>query len=162
MSKRNDVGYMRPPTEHRFPTGVSGNPSGRRRKHRPPEDEGEGNFVWRTVISELKRKVPVVEGGKRKRVTLLQLLIRRHVQDSINGDATSRVALIKVVAQGARELPHGPDNKQTIVVINGLPDDDHYVSEEEMAQHMMEDSDVPSPAAIVALANTQDSGEGET
>ena len=158
MSKRKDVGYGRPPVEHRFQKGVSGNPSGRRGEHRPPKDEGEGNFVWRTLIKEVKRKVPVVEGGRRKKVTLLQLLIRSQVQDAIKGNAVSRVALMKVVAQGARELPGGDDRLQ-IVVVNGLPDDDFYVSEEEMARHML-DSDVPGEVATGALPKTE-GGAGE-
>lgn len=66
---------------------------------------------------------------------------------------------MKVVAQGARELPGGGDDKLEIVVINGLPDDDHFVSEEEMAQHML-DSNVPGEAATGALPKAED-GAGE-
>jgi hypothetical protein len=59
-SKTDDgmVGYRRPPKEHQFKPGRSGNPRGR------PKGSKNEATIWRDVLS---KRIPIREGGKTRR-----------------------------------------------------------------------------------------------
>ena len=71
------VGYKKPPRHSRFKKGQSGNPRGRRRRERPP--------VTAMMAEELHTTVVITENGQSKRMTKLQLLFKRAVNQGISG-----------------------------------------------------------------------------
>lgn len=76
-----EVGYGRPPAHTRFKPGQSGNPRGR----------AKGARDVKTVMEEaLKREfsqtVTVVEGGKTRTLTKLELIATTHVNKAAKGD----------------------------------------------------------------------------
>ncbi len=84
MSKDNDapadtekVGYCRPPRATRFRPGQSGNPRGRPRKPKPVQD---------LLATELRRRVVIRENGREQRIPKLELVMKRLVNDAIQGN----------------------------------------------------------------------------
>jgi hypothetical protein len=83
-----EVGYRRPPVSRRFQPGRSGNPQGRPR--------GAKNLE--TVLCELAaRKVTVHEGGKARRMTLLEAIVWRHASQALKGDRHSTRLIIEAL-----------------------------------------------------------------
>ena len=80
---RNDnsdtVGYCRPPKQHQFKKGQSGNPGGRPRNrlsHKSLKLIGREEFL---------RPITIVEGGKRKKLPLIQALLRKSLSEALSG-----------------------------------------------------------------------------
>jgi hypothetical protein len=83
MADRDDfeppygVGFGRPPKQKQFAKGKSGNPKGR--------PKGSRNFA--TVIqAELKRRVPIMEDGKRRKITKREAVAKQLVNKAASGD----------------------------------------------------------------------------
>jgi hypothetical protein len=71
------VGYGNPPKHTQFEKGKSGNPEGR--------PKGSRNFA--TVLQdELKRRVPVTEDGKRKKITKREATAKQLANKAASGD----------------------------------------------------------------------------
>jgi len=92
MSKKSsrgyDVGKYKPPAEHRFPPGQSGNPNGR----------PKGSKSWKRVMDEeLSKEVNVTEQGVEARVTKMEALAKRLVSDALTGDVRALSELLKQV-----------------------------------------------------------------
>lgn len=69
-----EVGYGKPPSEHQFQKGVSGNPRGR----------PKGSHSWKTLIrEELDEKITVFVNGKKKRITKRRALVRQAINTAI-------------------------------------------------------------------------------
>ena len=79
MKKTNDVGYGRPPIEHRFKPGESGNPSGR------PKD---ARRFAADLLDELGEMVSITDGNKTLEVTKQRAIVKRW---SAKPSAASRV-----------------------------------------------------------------------
>jgi len=91
MSKASqdyDVGYGRPPQEHRFRSGQSGNPKGRPR----------GSHNLQTILSdELQSRVPVVINGRTVKLSKGELAVRQQVDKAAQGDHRAFALLMKLV-----------------------------------------------------------------
>ena len=75
--KPSSVGRNSPPVEHQFKPGQSGNPRGRPR----------GSRNVKTIVQEFAReRHKVKEGGRRRSVTTLELLLRLLIGMSLTGD----------------------------------------------------------------------------
>jgi hypothetical protein len=75
-----DVGYARPPRQHQFRQGCSGNPRGRPR--------GAKNLA--TLLDEtLNEKVHVNDNGKRKTISKRQAILKQLVNKAAGGDPRS-------------------------------------------------------------------------
>jgi hypothetical protein len=80
-----DIGHGRPPRAYQFKPGESGNPRGRPR--------GRKNEA--TILNELlNRKIPVQQGGKTRRVTILEAILLRFTEDSLKGNTKSAAFLL--------------------------------------------------------------------
>jgi len=89
VSKDDDeVGYGKPPRKYRFKKGQSGNPKGRPKGARS---------IPTLLAKELQAKVIVREGSRTKQITKLELIIRKRVNDAIQGNARDAAALIDLV-----------------------------------------------------------------
>src|ERR1700737_5496884 len=72
------VGYLLPPAEKQFKKGQSGNPSGR----------PKGAKSLRTVIKEAaSKKLSVVEDGKRKKKSKMDLMVTQMFNRAAQGEA---------------------------------------------------------------------------
>ena len=79
------VGYRKPPAEHQFKKGVSGNPKGRPKEK--PVGAGEPSCgVFDIVLKELGRQIKVTESGKRRKMTVLQAMVRGACNKGLQGD----------------------------------------------------------------------------
>src|SRR5690606_26810715 len=75
--KNYTVGYGRPPEATRFKPGQSGNPKGRRK----------GVKSIGTILEEIIRQlVTVTEGQKKRRLSVLEVALRRLANDAMRGD----------------------------------------------------------------------------
>ncbi len=80
-----EVGYARPPRAHRFKPGESGNPKGR-----PKGSKNES-----TILHELlHRKIDVRQGGRTRKITVLEAILMRFTEDSLKGNTKSAAFLL--------------------------------------------------------------------
>jgi hypothetical protein len=63
-SSQDKVGYRRPPKQHRFKLGISGNPQGRPKRKMPS--------LQAVVADELGKTMQVTQNGQRVSVTRLK------------------------------------------------------------------------------------------
>jgi hypothetical protein len=88
MSKDKDVGYRRPPKEHQFSEGQSGNPRGR----------PKGTRNLRSDLAQLMKKSVVVrENGKPRRISGQQAMLLSLYDKALRGDLKAATSLIGMV-----------------------------------------------------------------
>jgi hypothetical protein len=91
------VGYGRPPAEHQFRPGQSGNPRGRPR----------GILNLKTDLAkELAERVQVTENGRRVTLSKQRLLLKALTAKAVKGDTKAAGILINLVAQTLGLDPH--------------------------------------------------------
>ncbi len=80
------VGYGRPPSEHRFKPGRSGNPNGRSKKIKTElgssPEWGTSTFASGRVLYE---EVTVTQNGKSKKMPMIEAVHRRRAADALKG-----------------------------------------------------------------------------
>jgi len=80
-----DVGYGKPPRDHRFKPGSSGNPKGR-----PVGAKSEA-----TILQDLlQQKVGLNDRGKMRKITLHEAILRRIAEDGLKGNTKSAAFLL--------------------------------------------------------------------
>jgi hypothetical protein len=103
------VGYGRPPIEHQFKKGQSGNPAGRPR--RPKAHPGTAALVLR----EARRKVTGREGdGTTYSLTVVEVILRQLGISAMKGDVRASREFLKLLeaAQG-----QGDGDEMTEIVV---------------------------------------------
>lgn len=99
MAEENKkVGYGRPPVAHRFKSGMSGNPSGKR-KARPT--------LSQRLDRILAESVTVTEGGKSKRMVKEEVFLRQMVTRAIGGDRLFVRLLLDYLERRQENAPAG-------------------------------------------------------
>lgn len=94
MTKKpnNLGGYCKPPVSGQFKPGQSGNPKGRPKGRKSPDQ----------VIADLfSRKVTILEGGKKKKISHIEALGRRVLNDGLKGNAKATdqaLTLLKIMS----------------------------------------------------------------
>jgi len=84
-AKRADVGYGRPPVEHQFKPGQSGNKRGR-----PKGSKNEA-----TIPNELlSRKININQNGKTRRISVLEGMFLKFAEDALRGNPKSAAFLL--------------------------------------------------------------------
>jgi uncharacterized protein DUF5681 len=84
------VGYGRPPLHSRFKPGQSGNPKGRPRQSRN----------MRTIVKQvLSEDMQIREGGRLRRMSAMEALVRTILARSFKGDPKALASLIVLVRQ---------------------------------------------------------------
>ena len=96
------VGYCRPPPEHRFKPGVSGNPRGRPRKQPAVADESPCK-VYETFSGELGRQIRVTEAGKPRKMSMFQAMVRGACNQALQGDLKAIGLVMRHAALMERE-----------------------------------------------------------
>ena len=88
------VGYARPPHQHQFKPGHSGNPKGRPKGAKNEE----------TILSNLlNRKIDIREAGRLRKITVLEAVLLRFTEAALKGDAKAATFLLN------RYRPPEPD-----------------------------------------------------
>lgn len=88
MTKKDDVGYKKPPRHSQFKPGKSGNPAGR--------PKGKKNL--KTLLEQrLRKTVTIMEKGRKKTLTMGELVVAKLVADAASGDALARKDLIRLM-----------------------------------------------------------------
>jgi hypothetical protein len=104
------VGYGRPPKQHQYPKGVSGNPKGR-----PKRDPAAVSNIIKTTLSA---PIQYRERGRTKTVTRTEIGLRKLVENAISGDLTAAAALLEYRIQASR---YGDIGVERVEVTGGLP-----------------------------------------
>lgn len=99
MSKDNneDVGYGKPPKEHQFKPGQSGNPKGR--------PKGSPNLL-KLISKHAAKKVSVLEVGIEKKMARMDVVILAMFNKASKGDVSAARLLIDLV-QASSQLEGG-------------------------------------------------------
>jgi hypothetical protein len=83
-SRKSGVGYCRPPKQHQFKPGKSGNPKGRPR--------GAKNEA--TMLREiLEHKISLREGGRLRKISVRQAILLKMADGALKGD-TKKAAFV--------------------------------------------------------------------
>ncbi len=88
-SKQYQVGYKKPPKDTQFKKGQSGNPKGRPKKKKVTLAED--------IYKELQELMVIKEHGETKTVSKLEALIKKTVNDALNGDKAATKLVINEV-----------------------------------------------------------------
>jgi hypothetical protein len=119
------VGYGRPPKARRFQPGRSGNPGGRPRGPRT---------VGAILQDVVRQKITVAENGKTRRVSAIEGMLRRLVNDALRGDASTIKLLPSLLDR------YGDSQEATIKLADMLAEDRDI-----LAQYLSQ-PDAPDPA----------------
>jgi hypothetical protein len=79
------VGYKKPPRDHQFKSGQSGNPRGRPR--------GTPSFKS-DLVAELQQQIVMVEDGRRRKISKQRALIQNLISSALKNDKTAVNALL--------------------------------------------------------------------
>jgi hypothetical protein len=90
----SNVGYCRPPIEHQFQPGQSGNPDGR--------PKGGRRFTA-DLLDELAEIVAVTNGDQKRAVTKQQAIVSVLVNKALKGDAHAIATVIGACARALGE-----------------------------------------------------------
>jgi hypothetical protein len=110
VNDADEVGYGKPPRAHRFKPGQSGNPKGRKK--------GVKNEA--TILQELlQQKVSLNDRGRKRKIMLLEAVLRRIIEDCLKGNTKSAAFLLSrynTLVTGADAAPSeiGEDDKAVL------------------------------------------------
>jgi hypothetical protein len=80
-----DVGFGRPPPEHRFKPGRSGNPRGRPKGAKNEE----------TILNNLlNRRIEIRQAGRLRKITVLEAMLLKFAEEALKGDAKAATFLL--------------------------------------------------------------------
>lgn len=97
------AGYGKPPPEHKFKKGRSGNPRGRPRKRPPAQgDMILDSYFGDIVLFEALRPVQVKEGDKVVELTMIQAVIRSLSVSALKGDRKAQITIANMF-KGAQD-----------------------------------------------------------
>jgi Family of unknown function (DUF5681) len=80
-----EVGYGRPPKEHQFKPGRSGNPKGR-----PKGAQNEATIL----VNLLNRKIEIREAGRTRKVSVLEAVLLRFAEEALRGNPRAATFLL--------------------------------------------------------------------
>lgn len=92
------VGYAKPPAEHRFKKGQSGNPKGRPRRSRPAPAKRQGvSYADHLILEEAYRPVTIREGDTTIELPAIQAAMRALGISAMKGSRLAQRALAELV-----------------------------------------------------------------
>ena len=104
-SKGYAVGYGKPSKNAQFKPGQTGNPGGR------PKGSRNANTVLRNFVLE---EITITENGSKRRLTKLELIVKRLVDRGIDGDLRAIAMLLAMLdgPQGITDPQSSADRDQ--------------------------------------------------
>ena len=106
------VGPKRPPREHQFKKGQSGNPRGR-----PKGSLSKATLRAAYAAVFLEATVPILIGGKRREMNALEALLKGLRQSGLKGDLKATLAVLDRLERFASNEPEEAAGEE-------LPEDD--------------------------------------
>ncbi len=104
-----EVGYGRPPRSYRFKAGQSGNPKGR-----PKGAKSEATLL----VELLNRKIEIRQNGKVRKITILEGILHKLAEDSLNGNTKSAAFVLNrlsaIASTVSAESEVNPDDKAVL------------------------------------------------
>ncbi|MEP5937326.1 MAG: DUF5681 domain-containing protein [Erythrobacter sp.] len=94
MSSEYDVGYKKPPKQHQWEKGESGNPLGGSNKQRKHDVLKSFEDV---LIDELLVTIEPTVGGKKQKMRIFRAIIKSTVRDAMTGSSRDRREFIKMI-----------------------------------------------------------------
>jgi hypothetical protein len=111
MEPTYEIGYGKPPKEHRFKPGRSGNPRGRRKM------VGDIGVLLRAGLNE---QIRVKKGNGLKRVSKGEAVIRSLLNQALTGSWKAFMALIRLgIKMGSIKAIRDPDLRGGVVLMPG-------------------------------------------
>lgn len=144
-----EVGYGKPPAQHRFQKGRSGNPGGRPKKSRnkakpfnPAHKPTDG-----LILEEAYRLVPIREGDKVIELPAIQASMRALTIAAMKGSRLSQKALAEIV----REIEAKHEKERTQILENALEYKQRWTAEMERCarQGLPAPTPLPHPDDII-------------
>ena len=133
MSNKSGRGH--PPKEFQFKKGVSGNLKGR-----PPKSRKDQLVI--DIISEFQNILTSYrEGGRPKRASRLELLLKRLVNSALEGDARSAEVLFKLRAKASNS---SGAKSHKFIVEDWIPDFEGQTGEQKTRTHARENEIDPT------------------
>jgi hypothetical protein len=115
---RYGTGYGKPPRQHQFRPGQSGNPKGR--------PKGAKNAA--TLLQEiLGRRIDVRTGSTVRKMTVLEAILTRFAESALKGDTKSAAFLLQ-----RYDAPEPPDEHAT----NGTTPEDQQIIDAFLKAHL--------------------------
>ena len=99
MTRTYDIGYGQPPMRTRFKKGASGNPRGR--------PKGARNLAT-DLQAELDEKISVREGGRPRRLSKQQVLLKALMAKAVQGDVKAAAAILSMATRLLSQTQEGP------------------------------------------------------
>jgi len=125
-------GSRNPPTHSRFKKGVSGN-----RKGRPKRNA----LVLGDIISKVQNTLTAYrEGGRPKKATRFELILKKVVNSALDGDARSAEELLKLRVKASKS---SNAKSQKIIAENWVPDFEGQTGEQKTRAHARENETDP-------------------
>jgi hypothetical protein len=107
------VGYGKPPAQHRFVKGRSGNPKGRPRRRQPAAEQERGvSHADRLILLEAYRPVTIREGDTVIEMPAMQAAIRALGISAMKGSRLAQRALAELVRDA--EAKHRSETEATM------------------------------------------------
>lgn len=94
------VGYKRPPVQHRFKKGQSGNPKGRPKSAALPPDNRSANAL---ALKHAERLITVRDGEEVKQISSIDAVFRAQIATAVKGNAYAQKQAIERYGRAERE-----------------------------------------------------------
>ena len=119
-----NVGFGKPPKEHQWAPGQSGNPSGGRKKN--SKDKVKAKPLIDGLAEELSRIIPFQINGETKELSMGEILAKVVCAETMKADVKTKILLIKELSKlGVLDL------QRTNLQIEGYEEDEPVFSEED-------------------------------
>jgi hypothetical protein len=97
--RRGSDNFRKPPVEHQFKKGTSGNPNGRPKKNRAGSIGGINDRLHAMALEEATRPVTVREGDKIAEIPAMQAVFRMMFRAAAQGDTRAGRQILDVIAR---------------------------------------------------------------
>lgn len=107
------MSYGRPPKDHQFKPGQSGNPSGKK-ANRASSVDASTPSVFDDIIDELKETLVVRENGRERKISKQRAFIKALVASAIKGDVRAINAVLALARNFSTPTPEATSDDDDI------------------------------------------------